>query len=146
MSKKGSVRANSVAPGHPAENSQANTRFSLLQATAHRSGPLPIPEEFAHYDRVVPGAAERILRMAESELQHRHEVEKSAIVSSDQTESIAYRALARGQYVGLALSIICVLSATGTAIYGVHWSVSFALVGVPMLVTVRTLVNATTKK
>lgn len=39
------------------------------------SGPLPAPETYAQYDEVHPGAAERILRMAEKEQDHRHRSE-----------------------------------------------------------------------
>lgn len=39
-------------------------------------GPLPAPAVLAEYDRICPGAGERILRMAELEQVHRHEGEK----------------------------------------------------------------------
>ncbi len=35
------------------------------------SGPLPLPEHFAEYERILPGAAERILAMPEKEQQIR---------------------------------------------------------------------------
>lgn len=41
------------------------------------SGPLPAPEDLEKYDRIVPGAAERILKMAEKEMEHRHSNENS---------------------------------------------------------------------
>lgn len=34
----------------------------------HYSGPLPAPRQLAEYDQILPGAADRILKMAESEL------------------------------------------------------------------------------
>lgn len=46
--------------------------------TTTRSGPLPSPHEFEHYDAVLPGAAERILAMAEREQDFQH-----AIISRD---------------------------------------------------------------
>ena len=36
-------------------------------------GPIPPPEYFAQYDKVLPGTAERIVVMAEKEQAHRHE-------------------------------------------------------------------------
>ena len=36
------------------------------------SGPLPHPEDLAKYDQIVPGAADRIIKMAENEMCHRH--------------------------------------------------------------------------
>lgn len=38
-------------------------------------GSLPPPETIEKYDKIVPGAAERILSMAESEMKHRHKSE-----------------------------------------------------------------------
>ncbi|TNW23707.1 DUF2335 domain-containing protein [Xylella fastidiosa subsp. pauca] len=38
------------------------------------SGPLPAPDQLAHFDAVVPGAAERIIKMAEQEGEHSREV------------------------------------------------------------------------
>lgn len=43
------------------------------------SGPLPAPETYAQYEAVHPGAAERILRMAEKEQDHRHGSENKVI-------------------------------------------------------------------
>jgi len=39
---------------------------------AVRSGPLPDPEILAGYEKVMPGAAERIFKMAETEQHERH--------------------------------------------------------------------------
>jgi LPXTG-motif cell wall-anchored protein len=39
-------------------------------------GPLPPPDILSQYDTIVPGAAERILQMAEKEQQHRFDCEK----------------------------------------------------------------------
>lgn len=36
------------------------------------SGPLPAAGEFEKYERALPGAADRILRLAEKEAEHRH--------------------------------------------------------------------------
>lgn len=43
------------------------------------AGPLPHPEHFALYDETLPGAAERILRMAEKEQDHRHAWERTEL-------------------------------------------------------------------
>jgi uncharacterized membrane protein len=46
------------------------------------SGPLPPPEIMERYDALVPGAAERILHMAEKQSEHRHRIE-SRVIASD---------------------------------------------------------------
>lgn len=44
------------------------------QITAH-SGPLPDPLVLKTYEQVLPGLAERIVKMAEGEVDHRHQIE-----------------------------------------------------------------------
>lgn len=43
------------------------------------SGPLPAPEDFAEYERILPGATDRIMKMAEKQVDHRIESEKAII-------------------------------------------------------------------
>lgn len=43
------------------------------------SGPLPAPKTLAQYDHVVPGAAERIIQMAEREQAHRHQHDRDVL-------------------------------------------------------------------
>lgn len=43
------------------------------------SGPLPPPALYSSYDRVLPGAAERIMAMTEKEQAHRHQWENTAL-------------------------------------------------------------------
>lgn len=43
------------------------------------SGPVPHPQILQGYDQIIPGAAERILRMAEEDAEHQREIEKTAI-------------------------------------------------------------------
>jgi len=45
------------------------------------SGPMPHPDILARYDEIVPGAAERILVMAENQAKHRQEIEKLVVQS-----------------------------------------------------------------
>lgn len=56
---------------NPPKEQQHVETYAVRQS--HYSGPLPMPEDLAKYDQVVPGAAERIIRMAEEEMKHRHE-------------------------------------------------------------------------
>jgi len=41
------------------------------------SGPLPHPDVLRGFESVQPGAAERIIKMAENEAQHRHVLERN---------------------------------------------------------------------
>ena len=48
-------------------------------AAAHFAGPLPPPEVFRQYDQILPGAAERILQMAERQANHRQSLEAKLV-------------------------------------------------------------------
>lgn len=49
------------------------------QMTELYSGPLPHPDMLKEYNEVLPGAAERILAMAESQISHRQQMEKEEV-------------------------------------------------------------------
>lgn len=73
------------------------------------SGPLPAPEDFQHYDEILPGAADRILRLAEKEQDHRHGQE-DRIVSSE------YGTRMLGQF-GALLSLAMLVALVGWCAY-----------------------------
>ena len=50
---------------------------------------LVVPEDLEKYDQVVPGAAERIIRMAEKEMQHRHESDNRMMKSVIRTTAVS---------------------------------------------------------
>ncbi len=53
----------------------------IATRTEFFSGPFPHPELLAQYERVLPGAAERIFKLTESQSQHRRELEKKVVNS-----------------------------------------------------------------
>lgn len=57
------------------EESKRELTSAVLQQQIYQ-GPLPPAEHFAAYNDILPGAADRILTMAEKEAGHRHEIEK----------------------------------------------------------------------
>jgi uncharacterized membrane protein len=91
---------------------------------------LPPPATLQQFDAVVDNGAERIFTMAEAEQAHRHALERSQI--SDER-----RILQTGQLAGLCVSVLSIGGAIVTALHGAHWSVSVALVSVPMASIVR---------
>lgn len=77
-----SKRSGQVVPGPAPEiaeiledlpEDQRSAVRQIIQATSH-SGWLPPPSVLAEYNSVVPGLAERIIRMPEREQEHRHRV------------------------------------------------------------------------
>jgi len=68
-------------------------------------GPLPHPEILAGYDRVLPGAADRIIAMAESNQRHRQTLEATVIPAGVRSERL-------GQVLGFILYIATLASGT----------------------------------
>jgi uncharacterized membrane protein len=55
-----------------------NVRQAVVEtSTAIHRGPLPPPDQFKDYEAILPGSADRILKMAEKEQDHRHAWELS---------------------------------------------------------------------
>ena len=79
---------------------------TLIQTESSFSGPLPPPELFDQYDKVLPGAAERILKMTESEQEHRHSL-VGAVLKGDRH----YRLL------GMTFAFLILLGAIGGSVY-----------------------------
>jgi uncharacterized membrane protein len=87
-------------PVNPLPQAQAPSLHSF-SATAF-SGPTPPPEILKQYDSLVPGIAERFLRMPIEEAEHRRKVEEKVV-----TEKI--RASKTGQIMAFILALLIVL-------------------------------------
>jgi uncharacterized membrane protein len=68
-------------------------------AEATFSGPLPPPDILRRYDEVVPGAAERILVMAEQQARHRRNLERTVVEGGSRRANL-------GLWLGFILSIV----------------------------------------
>jgi len=89
-------------------------------------GPLPHPEILAGYDQVLPGAADRIITMAEKNQGHRHALEAKVIPAGIRSERIGQilafilylTTLASGTYLVAAgketVGVVEMLGSTGT--------------------------------
>jgi uncharacterized membrane protein len=72
---------------------QASSSQSLMY-----SGPLPTSGEFKGYEQALPGAADRILAIAEKESEHRHDIERKELKIKN-----------RGQIFALVISVLSLL-------------------------------------
>ena len=84
------------------------------------SGPLPPPDALARYNQVVPGAAERIIAMAERQANHRQDLEARVIRSDISNSKLG---LWFGLIIGLA-GIFC-----GTFLVYAGYVISGTLLG-----------------
>jgi uncharacterized membrane protein len=94
------------------------------------AGPLPPAAEFARYDQALPGAAERILALAEKETLSRHKAEAKLISISG-----------RGQVFALIVSILS-LAVVGLSIYFSQPVASIA----PAIIAITGLVSIFTSR
>lgn len=58
---------------------QITQHHSQTVVASQYSGPIPVPEAMEKYDQILPGAADRILKMAEQQTQHRQSLESAVI-------------------------------------------------------------------
>ena len=75
------------------------------------SGPLPPADELEKYERVFPGAAERIIAMAERESSHRH-----ASVDNE------YKEASRGQIYAVIIGALAIICGTIAGVSGAQWT------------------------
>lgn len=133
-------------PDDPAETSvtrpsaprDGKSRSHLVSVAATRqesySGPLPHPDILRRYGDIIPTAPERILRMAEKQEDHRHEMEKFVITRESRRSDmgvgaatiIALASIAAGAFIvvyghtwaGIALPTIDIVGTATVFIYG----------------------------
>jgi uncharacterized membrane protein len=72
----------------PPEPSRNNPQVSLSHQRVEYSGHIPPPAVLKEFDQIVPGAANRIIVMAEKQQEHRHDLERVAVRSGSR-DSIA---------------------------------------------------------
>ncbi len=85
---------------------EENKKFLLQVAQSQfHQGPLPVPEDLYKYEKICPGAADRIIRMAEEEQK-----------SLNKYRLKEYRSLRMGLIFGF-VSLLCLMLLTGLALY-----------------------------
>lgn len=81
-------------------------------------GPLPPPSILQGYDRVVPGAAERIIAMAERQSSHRQAVEGKLVEAQIADGKIERSERKLGQILGFTIGVIAIFSGAVIAVLG----------------------------
>ena len=101
MKKKSKKTDTEVSP----KSTQQDENVQIIQQLRHFSGPLPSPDNLLNYDKVTPGAANRIIEMAEKNQEHRLYINR-VLAESDVKKSL------RGQIFGFAIAAIAFTVAT----------------------------------
>ena len=84
---------------------EETTVTRVISREQYHEGPLPAPTTMAEYEQVLPGSAERIFNLTETEQAHRQDCQKRSL-----TAQIAD--VRRGQHLGAALLVLPILFST----------------------------------
>ncbi len=152
--KKPSLQSKSAAARtiestiHPPYPSPVSNGVNFRQTTqVYHEGPFPHPEILEGMDKIVPGAAERIIKMAEDESAHRRAIENrvtDANINAQKVnlETVAYQSKSVfqsdliGQGAGICVSVLCVLGAVYLSINN-HETVAVALAAIPTAAVIQ---------
>ena len=104
----------------------SDTKDSLI----YFSGPLPPPKLLEQYQSIQPDFPERILRLNEQEVGHRHEIQR-AVVNND----FAFKRI--GQLFGFVIALAGFAASVGLAYIGYPWVA--AIIGGGTLASVVTV-------
>lgn len=111
------MSAQPADPGESAETSRPTTAETVSTSISF-TGPLPPPGFLQRYEEISPGLAERLVRYAEGEAEHRRAVEK-LIVETQCGESRAYHAeVKRGQVCAVVITLAALAAGAYTAVNG----------------------------
>jgi uncharacterized membrane protein len=119
-------------------NPQKPPQQQTIVASQQWSGPLPPPDALAKFNEIIPGGAERIVRMVELEQEHSINYENKKL-------DCYRRDIKRGHWIGLAVSIAAIGGSVYTAYIGAHPAVSIALVSVPVFSVVIKIIESIAK-
>lgn len=91
---------------------------------------MPHPNDLIRYNDAVPNAAERIITMAESEMQHRHK-----------QEEVLLRNRVRVTYVSIFFSFVSVLCLSGLVGFALYIGASGAAIGAAIGVAIGAIAS-----
>ncbi len=103
---------------HKQNNNQNNSIVTREVSAAMYSGPIPDPAYLEKYEQICPGAADRIIAMAERQAEHRQSLEKMGIKSNTRNSTL-------GVVSAFILGAITILSGAALAYYGRELSGAF---------------------
>jgi len=86
-------------------------QIATVTAVQAFSGPLPHPDILRKYEEIVPGAAQRIIKMAEDQTSHRKDLESKVIHSNIVREKW-------GQTLGFIIAIVGLIVAGLVGVFG----------------------------
>lgn len=101
----------SVANGNGASPTTDEQKAKLIAQQQFFEGPIPPPVILEGYEQICPGAADRILKMAESVTDHVNKLERDAVEAK-------HKEVARGQRFGFSIGALALVSSVACAYIG----------------------------
>jgi uncharacterized membrane protein len=95
------------------ERSQAVRRYTQAQLEISQS-PWPPPDIVERYESILPGSAERLIRLVEQEAEHRRALEVKQINSEINETRI-------GQWMAFLIGVFTIAAGAYTALQGAEW-------------------------
>ena len=119
MAKKTNNR-DLIPPQRPHPARSPTVRHESIQVTYQ--APLPPPAMVEHFERIMPGAADRLFRMAEEQAEHRHGLENRKLDSDISNEK-------KGQYFAFVIALVAIIGS-----FALIWN-GISTVGVTLFIT-----------
>lgn len=92
-------------------SSEVRRQIHAIARSELFSGPLPPPQVLEKYNQVVPGAADRIIAMAESQSKHRQDLELKVITADIRSAKL-------GLWFGLIIGLTAIIGGVSCIIMG----------------------------
>jgi len=143
------MNKNKLQPNNRQGGNEGAVQVVAQQTAFH--GPIPHPDILERYEHIVPGSADRLIRMAEEESSHRHRLETESLDAeiaarnrqldiADQQARAVFKSDSLGQCLGACISLASIAGCVFLALYGQPW-VAAGLVGLPLAGVIRALRN-----
>ena len=102
-----------------------NHEITARQISTSFIGPLPPPTILKQYDEIAPGLADRIVRMAETEADHRRQIENRALNADIGLAEKEYTERRIGQFLGFGIGVAALVTGAYVATHGQPWAGGF---------------------
>lgn len=102
----------------PKAGTPNNIQKQQVAIATQYTGPIPPPSALREYDTILPGAAERILTLAEAEAKHRHLMDSEAARQNDKVIDKSFDERKRGQWFGLIIGSLALITSIIAIIEG----------------------------
>lgn len=124
----------------PAKNQAPELHPRIQASYSHVRGeitvsPLPNPADYGAYEQILPGAAERLMHMAEKEQEHVHAMQREDQKIFSRAVDYDYKGFRAGQWMGFGVALLAMIFAFALAWKGNNAAATgFGITGVGILV------------